>query len=331
MTWFDSISASDRDLMKRLTMVLAFIFLFVAGFSRLERLYSGKFFDATGGAEWIWAQHPMNRNLPVAFFATRELVLPEQRYFTHVKILGDPEYTLYVNGHQVGGRRLDASSHSAEEQRTLARYDVSDLVRTGGNRFVLAVRSPQGFGGVIAAIDIGPETQNWAGTDGEWRIYRLWHPELVLRDPAGVAWERPLIIGEPPVGRWNYLTVESADRSDAPSEVQEPLSVLLLEGFIPKIQTSGGVAVAVDERHDATLFDFGFTSGRIRLTLDAPREGSTSIPVRLANQREEAERAEWNLRPFVFAPGESSLTTPEPYRFRYVMAFARDVRVEVVR
>jgi hypothetical protein len=331
MTWVDSISASDRDLMKRLTIVLAFIFLFVAAFSRLERFYSGKFFDATGGAEWIWAQHPMNRNLPVAFFATRDLPLPEQRHFTHVKILGDPEYTLYVNGHEVGGRRLDSSAHSAEEQRTLARYDVSDLVRTGVNRIVLAVRSPQGFGGLIAAIDIGSEMQNWAGTDAEWRIYRQWHPELVRRDPPRLSWERPLIIGEPPVGRWNYLTVESAGRAEAPSEVQEPLSTLFLEGRLPKIQTSGGVAVAVNERHAATLFDFGLTSGRIRVTLNQPQEGSSSIPVRLFNHRDEAEIAEWNFRPFVFAPGELSVTTPEVYHFRYVMAYARDVRVEVVR
>src|SRR5688500_2458586 len=94
----DSINARERDLVKRLGVVVIFILVFTAAFAHLHRVYADKFFGITGRAEWIWAQHRMSSNEPVAFFATRELVLPERRDFTHLKVIGDPEYTIHVNG-----------------------------------------------------------------------------------------------------------------------------------------------------------------------------------------------------------------------------------------
>lgn len=210
-------------------------------------------------------------------------------------------------------------------------YDVSEVVTTGRNRIVVAVRSPQGLGGLIAAIDLGPETQNWLVTDAAWRIYRAWRPDLLVRDSVDLPWEQPLIIGEPPAGRWNYLAVESAPHREQSSAMVTPKTVAATVGLVPNIRTSGGVAVAVNERRAATLFDFGFTSGRIRLTLNGSRDVSSSIPIRLANHSDELGGAVWNLRPIVFAPGESSVTTPEAYAFRYVMVFDRDVSVEIIQ
>ncbi|HEU4889077.1 MAG TPA: hypothetical protein VFV49_14425, partial [Thermoanaerobaculia bacterium] len=81
-------STSDRDLMKRLAIVLGLVFAFTAGFTHLERTYSRKFFDITGDAKWIWARHRMSDNLPLAFFATRDFELPPNRVFTRLKVLG---------------------------------------------------------------------------------------------------------------------------------------------------------------------------------------------------------------------------------------------------
>ena len=53
----DFISAPDRDLMRRLSIVFGFLVLFTFAFSRLQLLYSHKFFDNTGRAEWIWVNH----------------------------------------------------------------------------------------------------------------------------------------------------------------------------------------------------------------------------------------------------------------------------------
>lgn len=310
--------------MRRLTIVLAFVIVFTTAFAYLERVYSQKFFDITGEAQWIWAQHRMSSNEPVAFFATRDFELPERRFFTHLKLLGDPEYTVWINGRELAHRQVG-------EQRSLDLYDISDFVRTGRNRVVVGVRSAAGIGGLIAAIDIGPEAANWIVTDGAWRIHRSWSPDLPLREPKAGRWERPLIIGEPPTGRWNYLTVEQRELAKPPSSILQPRESFEVIGAIPAISTRAGVAVAITERERAKAFDFGFTTGRVRLTLDRDHFSSRVVNVRFANTRSELALAEWNLRKVVFAPGERVVTTPEPHSFRYVMVFAKGAKAEVVK
>ncbi|HEX7828794.1 MAG TPA: hypothetical protein VF787_04030 [Thermoanaerobaculia bacterium] len=324
MSVAQTISPADRDLMKRLAIVFAFLFVLTAGFSHLVRTYSQKFYDVTGEARWIWAQHPMNTSEPVAFFAARDFDLPEQRIFTQIKVLGDPEYTLYVNGQKIAGQLVG-------EDRKIHLFDISDLVKTGRNRVVIGVRAAQGFGGLIAAIDIAPETRNWVVTDSSWRIYRRWDPALLAKDLA-TDWESPLIIGEPPVGRWNFLDIENAQRSAPSVEVQQPVESFEVDGFIPRVKTRNGMAFATADPAKATAFDFGFTRGRLRLTLNRDRAFSRAVMVRYANARQELPLVEWALRPVVFAPGERVVEIPETNdNFRYVMVFAKDVRVEVVR
>ena len=310
--------------MKRLTIVLAFTFAFAAAFTTLDRVYSRKFFDVTGRAQWIWAHHSMSANEPVAFFAARDFVLPEQRFYTHVKIDGDPEYTLYINGREVAGHRL------RPEERDLDLYDISDIVKTGRNRMVIAIRSPQGVGGLIAAIDLAPETQNWIVTDGEWKIYRSWRPDILERD-IGSDWEAPVIVGEPPIGRWNYLPLEKRVLASPAATAIQPRESFEMIAARPAIHMSAGIVVAVADRERATAFDFGPTQGRIRLVLDKEASRSRAYAVRTANVRNELNIVEWNLRPIVFAPGERSVTTTESSGFRYVMVFGRGVRAEVVR
>lgn len=43
--------------MRRLTIGIALLFAFVAAFTRLDLLYSHRFFDVTGRAQWIWDNH----------------------------------------------------------------------------------------------------------------------------------------------------------------------------------------------------------------------------------------------------------------------------------
>src|ERR1044071_1191257 len=111
MSAVDSISASDRDLMKRLTIVLAFIAVFTAVFAKLNHVYSQKFLATTGVAQWIFAQPPLSFGEPVAFFAARDFTLPAKRYYTRLKIATDPEYQLFVNG-----REIRSEEHTSELQ-----------------------------------------------------------------------------------------------------------------------------------------------------------------------------------------------------------------------
>ena len=54
----------------------------------------------------------MSANEPVAFFAAREFTLPPNRVYTRLKVLGDPEYTLYVNGREIAGRLVGGGSRA---------------------------------------------------------------------------------------------------------------------------------------------------------------------------------------------------------------------------
>src|SRR5260370_11035065 len=145
--------ASDHSLARRLTIAVLAIFAFVAAYDRLYLLYAHKFFAITGRAQWIWARHEISRNIPVAFFATHNFDLPPNRQFTRIKIAGDPEYALYFNCTHVGVRRMG-------EQPSLDVYDFSKLARDRGNRLVIAARSANGVGGVIASIDINDDYKN---------------------------------------------------------------------------------------------------------------------------------------------------------------------------
>lgn len=310
--------------MKRLAGVVLFVFLFAAAFTHLQRVYSQKFLDVTRKAQWIWAPHRLSDNMPVAFFAARNFDLPKDRYYTHIKILGDPEYTLYLNGRELAGRRVG-------EERKLDVFDVSDLVITGRNRIVVAVRATQGVGGFIASIDISPELESWVVTDRRWKIYRRWDPEILRRDSAELAPSAPMILGEPPVGRWDYLTPAPGQFTEPVQRVVVPRASTPTKASVPVILTRGGVAIVSTERTRATIFDFGFTRGRVQLTIDTDRDFARNVNVRFANVKEELSAIDWNLRSYVFAAGERVVVDPEVRNFRYVMVYSAGVRADLLQ
>ncbi|HUR83582.1 MAG TPA: hypothetical protein VM733_22690 [Thermoanaerobaculia bacterium] len=316
------VSASDRDLMKRLTIVIAFIFVFTAAFAHLTGVYTQKFYDRTAPAKLLWARHPMSANEPVAFFAAREVDLPANRVYVRLKVLGDPEYTLYVNGREIAGRLVG-------EDRALDYYDLSEVMKTGRNRIVVAVRAPKGVGAFLAALDLAPETENWMVSDGKWKIYRRWDP-LILQYDVADNWETPLIIGAPPAGRWNFLDVVKRDAEEArPNAIAAKESFEFI-GLLPTVRTQAGISVAGSERARAKAFAFGPTLGRIRVSYDRPRGFSRLVQVRFANDRSELGLLELNPRAIVFAPGETEVTTPEEHVFHFAVAFAPDVKIEVL-
>jgi hypothetical protein len=292
--------------------------------THLYRVYAYKFYDLTGGARWIWAQHRLSRNVPVVFYAAKEFDLPASRYYARIKIVGDPEYTLWFNGTKVGGRRMG-------DERRLDVYDVTPLARDKRNRIVVAVRSVNGVGGLLASVDIAPESENVVTTDGTWKIYREWHERLPVGDPPQLVSGAPMILGQPPVGRWNYLTRTSTPFALPEGEVVPPASAESFRGRLPEIRVSSGVAVMVAEPVRATAFDFGPTKGRVRLRLPMPMNAPRVVNVRLANTLGETRLVDWQVRPFVFGKGEVVLTDPDEHLFRYVVVYGGRATAEVVR
>jgi hypothetical protein len=298
----------------------------VATFSidRLWLLYAHKFYDVTGRAQWIWAQHQLSRNIPVAFFATREFDLPPNRYFTRIKIAGDPEYTLWFNGTEIGGRRTS-------DAQALDVYDVSPIARTSANRMVIGVRSRDGVGGIIASVDAAPDVQNVIVTDGAWHIVRRWMDDLMVRDPDPSAITPPMRLGRPPIGRWNYLARQEGKRAEPPKRIVAPLSSFDFKTALPQVQVLGGVAVAVSQPKRATAYDFGPVTGRARLTLRYVSGAAHAINVRFANVRSELFDIDGPVEPFVFAEGEQTIVDPVERRFRYVMVYGSEASAEVVQ
>ena len=307
--------------MARLTIVIILGFLFVAAVVRLNLVYGRKFFDVSGPARWIWPKVDISAELPVTFFATRDFTLPANRYYTKIKIAGDPQYTLYFNGREIAGRRTNGES-------TLDVYDVTQLAKTGRNRIMIAVRATEGVGGLLAAVDISPEAENYIVTDGSWNVATSWRPELITRDVPGMS--HPRVIGTPPAGRWNYLKPRPAALEVPPSKSVQPVGSWYFRGALPEVQVIEGVAVRGSKYTRAWAYDFGqIMSGQIRLTRTTMIGGDV-IDVRVTGTKEQLLPVEGDLHSFCFAPGERTLTDPEVRQFRYVAIYERPATPEAL-
>jgi hypothetical protein len=311
--------------MRRLTLALGVLFLFVFAFSRLELLYGDKFYDVpnTGNAQWIWMRLQMSAGDPAAFFATRDFDLPPGRQFTQIKIHGDPEYTLYFNGVEIGGRRVGEDSY-------LDTYDVSKLARDRGNRIVVSLRSSNGVGGLIVSVDLTQEFHNYLVTDRSWHIVPRWWPDILQRDQG--PFQSPQLFGRPPAKRWNYLTRRPAQNLVPPTGVLLPHGVSSLQTSLADIQVMDGVAVTVAVPVEAKVYDFGMgATGRLRLTTTLPSAAAHVIRVRFAADSSELDRVEGGVTTFILAASERSVTDPEPRAFRYAEVFGSSATADLLR
>ena len=308
--------------MRRLAGIVVFLVLFTAAFSYLWRLYSTKFHATTGEANWIWAPHRISRNVPVVFFAARDFDLPPHRAYARIKVLGDPEYTLHFNGQLIGGRRVGDDRH-------IDVFDVTSLARDQGNRILISVRSTNGVGGLIAAVDTAPESENFFVTGDEWTLFRRWDDRLPLQDIGEAT--KPMIIGKPPAGRWNFLTPRQGQPAKKPLRVVQPKAVVEFRTEIPTVRIRHGVAVAGREAVRAAAYDFGPITGRIRITPSMSLPVPWVVETRTANAPEELKMLVPPNLPFVFAPGEQSVVDAESRAFRYVIVYGGRGRAEVVQ
>ena len=316
----------DRTIIRRLLILAASIIVAVAAYSRLDLLYSHKFFDNTGRAQWIWPVHRMAAGDPVAFFATYDFDLPPNRAFTKIKMLGDPEYTLYFNGAAIGGRRV------GDGNEALDTYDVSTLARDRTNRIVVAVRSANGVGGLILAIDLTSEFANFVVTGSDWHIVRGWRDDLLLRDPPAKEITQPQLLGRPPARRWNYLAQRAAPLFAPTQRVVAPGQSFDFVTALPEIAVVGGTAVTVSRKTAATAYDFGgVIEGRARLTIRNPGTAARDVIVRFAYDRADLFTIDAPVEHFVFAAGEKTIVDEQLRTFRYVTVYGGAATVDVVQ
>lgn len=303
-------AALFRRALRRWSTAALALFLLLSAAWALAGFYGRLLFRDTGEAAWLWSHHRLAADAPEAFFLTRTFDLPPGMPYLHIRIAGDPEYTLWVNGREVGGARYGKA--------VLHRYDITHLMTTGRNRIVIAVRAPRGAGGVLAALDAGPMKKNWIVTDQTWRLYPTWSPSLLLADPRGLAWERPRLLGRPPFGRWNYPGEIEGPAYPARVVVKTPRAVESFDSWLPVIEFKSGIAVAGRVPAKATAFDFGPVAGRGAISVAAGKERAVSV--RYANQPGEL-RAEGVIESFVVGEGETEVVDPEARSFRYLVVY----------
>ena len=150
--------------------------------------------SANAGAAWIWGLPRGEHGAPTAIFAAKDFELPFKPLRAEIEITADEEYHLMVNGRGVAaGRyrgRLDA-------------YPIGRILRRGGNRIVVELRSARGVGGLLVRLHVSGANGQSATivSDGSWRIMRRF--VRGFSRPTSAHWGEPVRVwGTPPTGRW---------------------------------------------------------------------------------------------------------------------------------
>jgi hypothetical protein len=296
-----------------ITLIAAALF---GSYSYLYRFFSDKFYRTTGEASWIWRSgERLSKGAPAVVYAATDFEVPEGMHHVKVNVVADPEYMLYLNGQPIGGNVFAVS-------RAIDVFEVTTLVKKGTNRVVIACRSANGAGAILASVDFGPMRRNLIVSDESWRIFPRFDPRIMT--PGWVEGSRaPLVFGPQPFGRWNYLdrVEREIDRAE-----QRELGAAAVEGFdtaLPEIRTPSGVAVVVSRPVSARAFDFGPIEGRARFIRPTANE-TRVVQVRYANHESEFE-VEGPTHPLVFAEGELDVLDPPRRSYRYIIVYAPDV------
>jgi hypothetical protein len=180
----------------------------------LHRFWRRELSHITGAAEWIWVTDALEWTYPACglFVTTLTLDAPPGRAL--LKVCGDREYVVYVNGSAAAcgwsrpGFRLDL-------------YDIAHLLRQGENVIATEVRSPTPAGGLLLALDVGDVGHNIVVSG----------PQFVLRERFSLAAKAggdapiPVVWGAPPHYPWGYPEPVSHPRTLDEVMVEEPVRV----------------------------------------------------------------------------------------------------------
>ncbi|MBW3563974.1 MAG: hypothetical protein KY459_04555 [Acidobacteria bacterium] len=289
-------------------------------FTSLRGFYERKIHTLTGNAQWIWMDRPIIDQEPVTFFATKNFRVPAKARGAVIRIGADPWYTLYLNERQIGAGGWAG-------RQAIDQWNVSDIIRREDvNRIVVACRSAEGVGGLIVSIDFGPMMGAMVVSDTDWRIFRRRTEDLLVRDPD--EGERPIALGPPPVGKWNYPSLAVRQVEPTVTYTRTAVSAMAVEGALPDIEVIAGVAVAGSRHVPGTLFDFGReVVGRPRLILEPGP--ARAVPVRMALERSELDEV---VAPVMIstADEETVVDLPEIRAFRFLMVYAEGIDAAVV-
>lgn len=269
----------------------------------LHRFWLRQIEHFTGDARWIWVTDALERAVPAAGLFVGRLTLAEPPGEALLKVCGDREYVIYVNGTPAGcgwsrpGFRLDL-------------YDIAPLLRKGENTIIAELRSPTSTGGLLLALDVEGVGSNVL-VSGSGLAFRK---RFSLAAASVGDSEVPVVWGDPPRFPWGYPILVSRPRTLDACVVEDPVRIPLAGAS----ELPGGGWLFTLVRPVVGYLWIEFADDRPAWTVSVPHHKG----VDLAWARPIAQ-------PVVRVPGQTRWLDPEPREFGQVLVFGRGRPVAV--
>ncbi len=146
-----------------LLYVLALAIVATAAIRATLRAHEERELSRTGRAQWIWYSREVKEPAPIAFVATRDVVLDSAPVRATAKVFADEWHVLWVNGKRVGGGK-----HAPGDP--LALYEAAPWFREGVNRIAVEAGSETGVGGLLFSLDLSLHGRDAVVSDERWRV-----------------------------------------------------------------------------------------------------------------------------------------------------------------
>lgn len=284
-------------------MVLAVAAGLLAALVLLHRYWLRQLTHLTGDAQWVWVTDALERVYPVAglFTAPLRLAAPPARAL--LKVCGDREYVVYVNG-------TPAAAGWSRPGFRLEIFEVGHLLRQGDNLIACEVRSPTPAGGLLLALDVAGVGRNVLVSGpgmGRRSVFALDQVHAGER-PVPVVW------GAPPRFPWGYPTPLVRARTLDGVVVEEPIRITAEEA---EDLPGGGRRFTLGEKV------FGY------LWLHFETDGAAFVAAGQADPEVSLTDLRWSAQPVVRLPGQRQWLDPEPRLMDSVAVFGAAVPVAV--
>ena len=284
--------------------LLALAVSVAAGAFALHTFWERELSHLTGKARWIWVTNELDEIHPEAALFVASLHLDAPPRAALLKVCGDREYVVYVNGTAAAcgwsrpGFRLDL-------------FDVGHLLRQGDNVIAAEVRSPTPVGGLLLALDVGGVGRNVLVSGPSFRS----RDRFSLAAPGAGDGAPPVVWGSPPHFPWGYPKPLSHPQTLDEVTVDEPVRVA---GPAVRALAGGGWELALP--HPV----FGY------LRLEFAGDGAAFLAT-TAGPGGDLEALRADAQPVVRLLGERRWLDPEPRLMSrvYVFGMERPVGAEV--
>ena len=265
----------------------------------VHRFWLRELMHLTGEAQWIWVSDALERVHPTAglFVAAMRLENPPSEAL--LKVCGDREYVVYVNGSPAACGWSRPGFH-------LDVFDIGHLLRQGDNALAVEVRSPTPVGGLLLALDVTGVRRNILVSGPAFRS----RSTFSLVAPGDGDGPIPVTWGRPPRFPWAYPDPVSRPRTLDEVVVEDPIH---LDSRLAVEIPGGGWLTR------PTTPVFGY------LWLELPEGDAAYVDVRESPSAFDPAVARSEAQPVVRLRGQTRWLDPEPRWIGQIAVFGTKV------